>query len=86
MRFELTFSAFLPLYVLGSAYLLPDVIVGSGGVDDTGVIPFISVASVVSAWALVAMVVASVLLLLAFRSNFRFTSNWAGGKVVRLEV
>lgn len=80
MRFELTFSAFLPLYVLGSAYLLPDVIVGSGGVDDTGVITFISVASVVSAWALVAMVVASVLLLLAFRSNFGFTSNWAGGK------
>lgn len=85
MRFELTFSAFLPLYVLGSVYLLPDAIVGSGRADDTGVTSFISVASVVSAWALVTMVIASVLLLLAFRSNFRFTSNWAGGKVVHLE-
>lgn len=77
MRFELTFSAFLPLYVLGSAYLLPDVIVGSGRVDDADATSFVSAAS---AWALVAMVVASVLLLLAFRSNFGFTSNWAGGK------
>lgn len=78
-RFELTISAFLPLYVLGSAYLLPDVLVGSGKAGGMGVI------SAISAWVLICMTVVSVILLLAFRGNFCVRSNWSGGKVVRSE-
>lgn len=73
MKFILAFSSFMPLYILGAAYLLPDAISYPKKVAEL---------SVLSAYALTAMTIVSIICLMAFRASFLFKANWAGNKVV----